>query len=303
MRVGGHAEWLLEPTSPEEFREAWLAACEHGGPVRVLGGGANLLIADGELPGVVIATERMDRLFRPGTFDEEQPLDATEASISRVAPVERDADPRFVVWAGTSIPGVVRAAQSLGWTGLEGLVGVPGRMGGAVAMNAGGRWGDLWDVVEGVRLLLPDGEVVDRSREECSPRYRNGGLGEALCLGVILRLEPDHPAQVKERMKQFLLEKNAAQPVTEASSGCVFKNPDPERSEGRSAGRLIDDLGLKGLSHGQAEVSQKHGNFIVNRGSARARDVLALIDEVVRRVEDETGIHLEREVRLWTAEE
>lgn len=303
MKVGGHAQWLLEPSSPEEFREAYLAAREFGGPLRVLGGGANLLVDDGVLPGVVLATDRMDRLFRPGTFDEEQPLDASEAAISRVAPVERDCDPRLVAWAGTSLPGVVRAAQTLGWTGLEGLVGVPGRVGGGVAMNAGGRWGELWDVVETVRLLQPDGEVVDRPRDECSPSYRNGGLGEALCLGAVLRLEADRAKVVKERMRQYLFEKKAVQPVTEASSGCIFKNPDPELSEGRSAGKLVDDLGLKGLSVGGAEVSRLHGNFIVNRGGARASDVLALIAEVASRVEAETGVRLEREVRLWSAEE
>lgn len=302
MRVGGHAEWLLEPTSPEELRESWIAAREHGGPVRILGGGANLLIADGVLPGVVIATDRMDRLFRPGTFDEDDPLNASPEGLSRVAPVERERDPRLVAWCGTSLPGMVRAAQELAWSGLEGLVGVPGQLGGGVAMNAGGRWGELWEVVETVRLLLPDGTVEDRARADCSPTYRNGNLGEAVVLGAVLRLRPGDKAEIKERTRQFLLEKKAAQPVTESSSGCIFKNPDPELSDGRSAGRLIDELGLKGLSRGAAEVSRLHGNFIINTGGALATDVLGLIEEVTQRVEDLSGVRLQREVRCWSAE-
>lgn len=303
MKVGGHVEWLLEPTSPEELRLAWLAAREYGGPVRVLGGGANLLIADGTLPGVVLATDRLDRLFRPGTFDEEDPMDASVEGIAKVAPVERERDPRLVSWCGTSLPGIVRAAQELGWTGLEGLVGVPGQLGGGVAMNAGGRWGDLWDVIETVRVLEPSGEVRDLQRAECHPDYRNGNLGESIVLGAVLRLEAENSLVIKDRMRQFLLEKKAAQPVTESSSGCIFKNPDRELAGGRSAGQLIDELGLKGLASGAAEVSRLHGNFIINTGGARAVDVLALIAEVIARVEGETGIRLEREVRVWSAKE
>ncbi len=302
MKVGGHVEWLLEPTSPEELREAWLAARELGGPLRILGGGANLLIHDGLLPGVVIATDRLDRLFRPGIHSEQDPLDARPEDMGCVAPAERTHDPRLVAWCGTSLPGIVRAAQELGWSGLEGLVGVPGQLGGGIAMNAGGRWGELWDVVELVRLLTPDGEIVDRVRADCAPAYRNGNLAGAVVLGAVLRLEPENKHAVKDRMRQYLLEKKAVQPVTESSSGCIFKNPDPERSAGRSAGKLIDDLGLKGLTRGAAEVSRLHGNFIINTGGAQACDVVSLIDEVTRRVEDETGIHLEQEVQVWSAE-
>jgi UDP-N-acetylmuramate dehydrogenase len=270
--------------------------------VRFLGGGANLLVADGLLPGVVIACARLDRVFRPDGHEDGPAFDAPPEALSRVAPPERSSDPRLVAWCGSSLPGLVRAASDLGWAGLEGLVGVPGRLGGGVAMNAGGRWGDLWDVIESVRLLLTDGSVVDKQRDECQVGYRDAQLGGALVVGAVLRLTPDNRLAVKERMRQYLLEKKAVQPVTESSSGCIFKNPDPELSDGRSAGRLIDDLGLKGLSRGAAQVSRLHGNFIINNGGAAAADVLGLIEEVTRRVEDQSSVLLTREVRLWSAE-
>jgi UDP-N-acetylmuramate dehydrogenase len=300
LRVGGRAEWLLEPKTPEELRAALVEAGERGLAVRVLGGGANLLVDDGTLPGVVMATERIDRTFRP-MGEEANPLDQEPGAGGRMAPLEREADPRLVAWCGASMPGLVRAAQELGWSGLEGLVGVPGRIGGGVAMNAGGRWGELWDVVELVRVVDPAGEMRDLPRAECSPGYRNGNLGAWIVTGVVLRLEVADKAAVREATRQHLLEKNRVQPVTESTCGCVFKNPDPERSEGRSAGRLIDDCGLKGLAHGAAIVSPLHGNFIVNRGGATASDVLALIEEVRARVADKTGLELELEVKRWVA--
>ncbi len=299
MRVGGQAEWLLEPTNPDELHRAWVVAREAGMPVRMLGAGADLIIGDGLHRGVVIATARVDRTFRPGTIDCETPFDLGADSMDRVAPAELTEDPRLVAWCGASLPGLVRKAGELGWSGLEGLVGVPGKLGGAVATNAGGRWGEIWEVIETVRVLTPEGEVLDLDRESCNPVYRDGRLGDRVVIGAVLRLRPANKLEVQEKARQFLLEKNAVQPVTEACAGCIFKNPDPELSDGRSAGRLIDSLGLKGMERGAAIVSPLHGNFIINRGGARAEDVFWLVAELRRRVADETGIELQREVRSW----
>lgn len=294
MRVGGRVEWLLEPSDPDELREAYSAAREAGYTPRMLGGGANLLIEGGELRGVVIATERMRRLFRPGAEGEDETI-----PTGRVAPLERERDPRLVAWCGATLPSLVKAAKELGWSGLEGLAGVPGHLGGGLAMNAGGRQGDLWDVVERVRLLEPGGELVELAREECSPTYRDGNLGERIAVGAVLRLEVDAIAAVKERTREYLFEKNRVQPVSEWSSGCIFKNPDPERSDGRSAGQLVEEVGGKGLARGDAIVSPLHGNFIVNRGKATATDVLTLIEDLRDRVAEATGLWLETEVRVW----
>lgn len=303
MRVGGVAEWLLEPTDPDELSRAYLAAREAGMRVRLLGAGADLIVDDGLHSGVVIATGRVDRVFRPGTLSRETPFEASPEDGAQVAPMLASDEPRLVAWCGASLPGLVRAASELGLSGLEGLVGVPAKLGGAVATNAGGRWGDIWDVIETVRVLTPEGQVLDLERGECDPVYRDGRMGERIVIGAVLALRPATRKEVSERARAFLLEKNSVQPVTEACAGCIFKNPDRELSDGRSAGRLIDDLGLKGLERGAATVSRLHGNFIINRGGARAADVFGLIEEVRARVAEATGIQLEREVRSWLADE
>jgi UDP-N-acetylmuramate dehydrogenase len=200
------------------------------------------------------------------------------------------------------MPGIVRATQALGWKGFEGLVGVPGNVGGGVAMNAGGRWGSVWDVVELVRVLDERGVVHDLARADCDPGYRDGRLevlGGRIVLGAVLRFEVDAKAAVQERTRQFLLEKRTTQPVTEWSSGCIFRNPDPELCDGRSAGKLIEDCGGKRLARGDAVVSEKHANFIVNRGRASAADVLTLVDDVHDLVLERAGVDLVREVKVW----
>ncbi len=302
MRVGGRVEWLLEPSTPDELVAAFRASRERGFEPRVLGGGANLIVDDGVLPGVVITTARLNKLFRaPTDFDVADVLAGDESSYARVAPEERTQNARLVAWSGATMPSILRASAELGWSGLEGLAGVPGNLGGGVAMNAGGRWGDMWDAIELVRVLDRDGNLRDLAKSECSPRYRDGGLGNSIVLGAVLAFRVDEPQRVKDRIRDYLLEKRRIQPVTEWSAGCVFKNPSKELSNGRSAGKLIEDAGAKGRSRGDAIVSELHGNFIVNRGSATAADVLTLIEDVRDQVFEKTGVRLETEVKLWRA--
>jgi len=300
LKVGGRAEWLLEPATPEELVAAVRVVREEGMELRVLGGGANLLIVPELLSGCVISTDRLNRTFRPTDIAAGAELEGVEAPLSRVAPAEVSEDPRLVVWAGARLQGLVRVAYQLGLRGVELLSGVPGHVGGALAMNAGSRdWG-FWDQVERVWLLDPrTGVVAGHEREACSPTYRDGHIEGKIALACVLRLEPDNKTLLKQEADEYLRAKCAAQPVTERSAGCVWKNPDEEQSDGRGAGKLVADLGLRGLRVGDAVVSPKHGNFVVNEGAATGAQVLELIEEVERRVLEETGIQLVREVREW----
>lgn len=309
LRVGGTAELLLEPCTPDELRAAIRWVRERGHQVRILGGGANLLVADGEIAGPVIATERVRRSFRyvpreyrgDAVLHGDAPDDPFEEDTPRINLPEEETEPRLVAWAGVTMPGLVNASKRLGWTGLEGLAGVPGSVGGGVAMNAGGSWGDLWDVVERVRVVDEDGEFRDLDRAECAPTYRNGNLGQQVVCGVVLRLEPSHPKEVESEVRRYLLHKRNVQPVTESSAGCIFENPPAEISDGRSAGQLIDQAGLKGRRVGEAEVSEKHGNYIINRGAATATEVFELIEVVRAEVASHFGIELATEVKVWGA--
>jgi UDP-N-acetylenolpyruvoylglucosamine reductase len=298
LRVGGRAEWLLEPANPDELRTALSAVRERGMTLRVLGGGANVVIDDGVLPGVIVTTDRMRRIFRPGPIAGEDPLDAALPNHSMVHGDVAD-DPRLVVWAGTSLPALCRAARDLGLSGLEKMAGVPGQLGGGIAMNAGGKGWQMWDVVERIRVVDERGEFRDIDRAEWHPEYRNARLGELIVAGAVLRFTPRPKAEVQAAVREYLRAKNAVQPVHLWSAGCVFKNPDQERSSGRTAGQLLDQAGAKGRRRGGAVISDLHANFLVNTGDATARDVFGLIEELQALVADRFGVALEPEVKLW----
>jgi len=179
MHVGGRVEWLLEPSTPDELVLAVNTARERGYAPRILGGGANLIVADDFLPGVVIATDRMKRTFRPSTLPETADFSPSNAQDT-VAPADPAADPRLIAWCGATMPSLLQTATALGLAGLECLAGVPGALGGGVAMNAGGRYGELWDVIESVRVLERDGTLRDIARAQHSPRYRASALGSGI---------------------------------------------------------------------------------------------------------------------------
>ncbi|MCH2111402.1 MAG: UDP-N-acetylmuramate dehydrogenase, partial [Planctomycetes bacterium] len=248
LRIGGTAELFFEPAKPEHFGALLEQLCADEVRWTLLGGGANTLFPDEDLP-LVIHTGAMRRMFR-------------EEFTMRV-------------WPGVTLPQLVRAACELGMSGMEKLVGVPGNVGGALAMNAGSAdWG-LWEQVEEVTMFLPGEGLVSRTPDDIKPQYRNGNLGEGVILEALLRFEEKPAALIKAEQEEFLRSKNATQPVTLTSAGCAFKNP-----PGDSAGRLVDAAGLKGHTIGGAQVSERHANFIVNLGDATAADVRALIQHL-----------------------
>jgi len=258
LRVGGPAEvWEVD-----DVTAARDATSE---PFRALGAGSNLLVADAGVEGRVVKLGR--------GFDD-------------VRTFGDDAE----VWLGaaTPLPGLVRRAQKAGLSGLEGVLGVPAVLGGAIAMNAGTRFGEMSDTLREVELLV-NGSVERLPADALDLRYRHARLPEdGLLLRARLALTPSTPERVAATMRTVDAARKG-QPKNK-SAGCAFKNP-----VGDSAGRLIDAAGLKGLRVGDAMISHEHGNFVVNLGAATAADVLALLDEVRRRV----GVPLELEWRRW----
>ena len=272
--VGGGADALIRPVGASEIRAAMREF--DGATVRVLGDGANLLVDDGGVDGLVIATERMTDIRWPA-----EPL-------GRLVYAD----------AGASLQRLVVESVRRGLAGLEGLGGVPASLGGAVRMNAGGAFGQMSDVVERVFALTRRGEPVELTREQIDFDYRESGLQSLIITGAELRLSPDDPARLRDRLKEVMSAKKASQPLGADSAGCAFRNPTVEGMR-VSAGRLIDEAGCKGMRIGRAIVSDVHANFIVAEAGARARDVLSLMKRVVDRVHDHCGVALVREVVVW----
>ncbi len=268
LKIGGPAEFFYAPQRPEDLAALLTRLESAGTPCRLLGGGANTLAPDGGVWGAVVHTGALRGLFREGN--------------------------RLRAWPGVTLPQLVRAACDAGLGGVEKLIGVPGQIGGALAMNAGSsEWG-IWDAVEEVTLWEPGGGMRAFRPEEIGPRYRDGNLRGRVVLECALRLRPEEPAALKARQDEFLRRKNATQPVTLSSAGCAFKNP-----PGDSAGRLVDAAGMKGAREGGAKISPLHANFIVNCGGASAADVRALATRAEEAVAARFGVRLERELVLW----
>ncbi|MEZ6196049.1 MAG: UDP-N-acetylmuramate dehydrogenase [Planctomycetota bacterium] len=270
-RIGGRARAFLEPRDAGETAALVAALARAGEPWRVLGGGANVLMDDADHDEPIVHPSRLRGRVEDG-------------ELVRVG-------------AGESFPRLVADVAREGREGLETLAGIPGQVGGICAMNAGGRHGEFADRVVRVQVATTDGELRWLARDEVGFGYRHTDLPAGVVTAVELRLPfASDPEAVRGRAAEILRRKKETQPLRLPSSGCVFANP-----EGGSAGRLIDELGLKGRRVGDAEISPLHGNFIVNLGAARYAEVLALIDEIEAEAASRRGIALRREIRVWPA--
>ena len=271
LRVGGKALFYAEPEDEAILCRLLSEANRVGVPVFILGRGSNLIIPAEGFRGLVI------RLQHP--FWRE--VTAMEGGLIKAR-------------TGVRLRQLCGEACQQGWAGLEFLEGIPGTLGGALRMNAGAMGGWTFDVVKRVRYATLDGQIHEVDREELQVGYRHcRELETAIALEAILQAPEASTAEViKKQLKDYMTKRTASQPK-EPSAGCIFKNP-----EGDSAGRLIDQLGLKGWREGAAEVSLVHGNFIINRGGATAEEVVRLVRKIRREVERRTGIRLEPEVLL-----
>ena len=269
FRVGGKAEALCAVKDLRKLRDLLSFANRESLPYLVVGKGSNLLVKDAGLKGLALLLE--------GEFEA---LEETEGVIQ--------------AGAGLGLAELVRFSQKRGLAGLEFLAGIPGTVGGAVAMNAGA-WGkSTGDVLARVEILTADGQRVALNRSALEFGYRRTALPVgSIVVKARFKGTADRPEAIGERVRDYLERRKAGQPLEYPSAGSVFKNP-PEDY----AGRLIESVGLKGKRVGGAMISDKHANVIVNVGGASAEDILSLMNTARRRVREQTGIELEPEIKV-----
>jgi UDP-N-acetylmuramate dehydrogenase len=271
FKLGGRADYLIEPRDEQQLARVILRCREGGVPLRFLGLGANVLVSDEGVRGVVV------RLTA-------EPFTRVEFEGHRVT-----------AGAGADMTRLVRATVRRALAGLETIAGIPGTVGGGIAMNCGGRYGEIGTAVERVRVIGPDGEIYERDHDDLDFGYRHSALGADVVLSATFRLQPADPAELDRRFREiWMYKQNTQPPLGVQSVGCIFRNPN-----GRSAGELIDRAGLKGLRVGSAWVADRHANFILAEPGGKAADVVELIEAITRRVEEHSGIRLEPEVRIW----
>jgi len=267
--TGGNAQHYFEPADLEDL-SCYLAAIPAAEPVLWVGLGSNLLVRDGGFPGTVIAANRM--------------LNKLKIEPSGLVKVD----------AGVPCAKVAKMTSRTGLSGAEFLAGIPGVMGGALAMNAGAHGGETWDLVTSVMTLSRTGAITTRARSDFRIGYRSVEMpADEWFISAELQLQHD-PERLGEQRIRALLEKRAAtQPVGHPSCGSVFRNP-----PGDYAGRLIEACGLKGTRRGDACVSEKHANFIINQGNATAKDIEQLIQHIQEIVQRKFAVALVPEVRI-----
>jgi UDP-N-acetylmuramate dehydrogenase len=269
-RIGGVAETVYLPATIAEAQSAMRACLAAGTPPVVIGGGSNLLISDRPLGRPVI---RLADHFSGVTFDGD----------------------RAMALAGTRMMTFCQTAMKQGLSGLEFISGVPGTIGGGVVMNAG-CWGDeMAHHVVSVTLLTPAGEVIEKPAAELAFRYRHSALQDSglIVLGATIQLTAKPVAEIAETLERLKAERNAKQPTNQLNAGSVFRNP-----PGHFAAKLLEDFGAKGLRCGAAQVSERHANFIVNLGGAKADEVYTLIEYLKQQIRQRTGLDLHTEVVL-----
>ena len=275
IKIGGPAEFVFFPDAPEKAARLAAELARLPLPVKFLGAGSNLLVADEGIKAAVVATADLRGAV------EELPGEMVFAP------------------SGAPVPGLARWAWLRGLAGLEFAEGIPALLGGALKMNAGAHGSSFGAVARELLVADAAGVVARRAVAEGDFGYRASVVGRErlLALGATLALRRDDPPAIEARALEYRRRRQATQPVRERSAGCVFAN-----YPGLPAGKLIDDLGLKGTAVGDAEVSRLHGNFIVNRGAARAADVLALIDLLTARMTAAVGEPPRLEVEVWRDE-
>ena len=271
FRIGGPAKFYIEVKTVEELKEALVLAKEKNLPWFVLGGGSNTLCSDKGFDGVVIQM------------------------ANREVVVEGD---RLTAGAGAISVAVSRSAESASLSGLEWMVSLPGTIGGAVRGNAGCFGSETKDALESVRVLRDD-QVVELMNVDCAFAYRESAFkhNSDVVIDATFKLTVADKAKIKSKMAEVLSKRKSTQPTASGTAGCAFKNPLVDGALA-SSGKIIDELGLKGTKIGGISISDVHGNFLVNDGTATADDVLQLLSLIKTRARNEKGVQLQEEIQL-----
>ncbi len=270
LRLGGNAEFFAQPNSVEELAALVRRCREEEVPIRVLGGGSNLLIRTDGVRGMVVA-------LVSSAFNQ---VGLTTRGIS--------------AGGGAKLGHVISTAVGAGLAGLEPLVGIPGTLGGALHGNAGTRGGDIGQWAARATVMTRTGEILVRERADLVFGYRQSSLDELVILNAEFELDEDDPERLTKRMQMQWIVKKAAQPMAHENPGRIFKNP-----RGMSAAMLVEQAGLKGAQVGGAQISPHHANYIVAGEGATSTDVLKLIDQIRSSVADRLGVELETEIEIW----
>jgi UDP-N-acetylmuramate dehydrogenase len=268
--LGGNADFFLQPQSINELQEVVKRCTDHNLPIKIIGFGSNLLISD---EGVLSAVIRLDsEAFSQMAFD---------GDVVRAG-------------AGLELSRLVLKCVQKGLSGMEPLTGIPGSVGGAVKMNAGGNFGDIGSVVETVTIMDNRGHIFDKTKPELVFDYRKTNITARFILAAKIKLAKSDPEQIMQRVKEIWIYKKNNQPLSTKNAGCIFKNP-----HRAAAGALIDKAGLKGTRIGKAVISEKHANFIIAEQGCKSKDVMQLIDLVRKKVKEQFGTELELEIEIW----
>lgn len=274
LRVGGPADIMIYPSDVMELQKVINFSHTHAIPYFTIGRGTNLLIKDGGVRGIVI---KLSRGFKK----------------IKIAEVFRN-HTKALVGAGVSLRRLLTFSIEKGLSGVEFLTGIPGSMGGALTMNSGTKERQMQDVTQSLTLITPQAEVVEKRRNHLQFDYRQLHLlNGSIIVSALIQMKRGNQKAILREIEKIKKWRKQTQPLNFPSAGSVFKNP-----PGKSAGQLVEQVGLKGFQVGKAKISEKHANFIINLGGATADDILSLMKIMQKRVYQETGIELETEIKI-----
>jgi UDP-N-acetylmuramate dehydrogenase len=268
--LGGCADYFIRPQTLEQLSEAAKRCNENGVAIRVMGFGSNLLVGDKGVRGAVIKLD--SESFSQVQFEGEH----------------------LTAGAGADLSKLVLTCVQKGLSGLEALTGIPGSIGGAVRMNAGGNFGDIGSAVEKITLMDSNGGIFEKSKPELVFDYRSMNITAKFILGAQLKLNAADPNVILRMVKEIWIYKKNTQPLNTKNAGCIFKNP-----RGVFAGALIDRAGLKGFRIGGAVISEKHANFIIAEKGCKSSDVMGVIKTAKQKVKEQFDVDLELEIEIW----